>query len=175
MKQVNENITLRVTKKSISVINQIDKIAQAKAENFGATMLDCLKIGLKFYEDGYRVVEDELVKLPSKTRSVYSIDNEVAESLYSSLAGLLADMGRCGKEKSSPDKHKLDYYELIRGALWNEKRKFYTFSDEEISSKAAALAPILKSMVIADDYETRSNIVADNHKYFDELIKRAGV
>lgn len=173
MKQIKDNITLRVTKQNVPVFNQIIKIAEEKNEQFTSTMLNFLKLGLKFYQDGYRIVDDELVKLPSKKRSLYSIDNEVAESLYSSLAGLLADMDRCENEQQHPDKVKLEYYKLIRNALWEEKRQFNTFSDEEISENTDVLAPILKNMVMADNYEARLRILEQNRTYFNTLIKKA--
>ena len=172
---MKESVTLRITKNSEPVFNQVSKVAKIKSENFTATLLELVKIGLKYYEKGYRLVEDEVIQLPNKKRTIYSTYNEVVESTYSSLAGSIADIQRFEESKKNPDQKQIKYYTLIGKSLWQEKRFFNTFSDKEIREKAEVLGPILKSIRLVDDYKVKEQIIRDNKAYFDELIKKTGV
>lgn len=108
-----------------------------------------------------------------KDRTVYSVFNEVTETLYSSLAGAIVDLGRYEESKPQPNQDTLNYYQQIRKALWSEKFDFYKFSDAEIKSTADKLSPILKA--IKGDKQQDQLVIEKNRDYFDYLIKKSAV
>lgn len=108
-----------------------------------------------------------------KDRTIYSVFNEVVETLYSSLAGAIVDLGRYEESKSAPNQDTLKYYNQICKALWSEKYDFYKFSDAEIKSTADKLSPILKA--IKGDKPQDQLVIEKNKNYFDYLIKKTAV
>lgn len=108
-----------------------------------------------------------------KDRTVYSVFNEVAETLYSSLAGAIVDLGRYEESKPAPNQGTLKYYDQICKALWAEKFDFWKFSDAEIKATAEKLSPILKA--IKGDKVQDQLVIENNRAYFDYLIKKAAV
>ncbi len=172
-----ENITLRVTKRSEPIFNQVQKINQQRPNGqFASTLLDIIELGIKSYEFGNRIVDNEIVTKPSVyetgARTVYSVFNEVVESMYSSLAGSIADLSRYEESKANPDLEKVNFYELIGQALWREKRNFNELTDAEIVIIASQLSPILKAIHTAPNKIEVEKIVQDNLQFFDLLIKK---
>ena len=114
-----------------------------------------------------------MVKMPSVyetgDRTVYSIDNEVAETLYSSLSGAIVNLEYQEEDQTSPNKDKLNYYLSIRKALGQQKSNFCNLTDVEIRETANKLSTILKSLT--GDRFHDSQIIEQNHKIFDCMIR----
>jgi hypothetical protein len=169
------NITLRMTKRSIPLISKIKSIA--KNREFAPTLLDIIELGLKSYESGNRIIENTVVKMPSVyetgERTVYSIDNEVAETLYSSLSGAIINLEYQEEDQPSPDQNKLSYYLYIRKALNKEKSNFCSLTDAEIKQAASKLSTILKSFTGERIHDHQ--IIEQNQNFFDQLIQSSGV
>lgn len=175
--KMRQNITLRLTKRSEPIFKKVERIVNSRpTRQFAPTLLDIIELGIKSYYSGNRILDNEIVK-PSvyKTgeRTVHSIFNEVAETLYSSLAGSIADLGRYENSKKYPSQEKLAYYSLIRQALWQEKRFLNKFTDQEIKHNTDILSPILKAF--NGDKEHEEKIIEANRSYFDNLIEKTGV
>lgn len=103
-------------------------------------------------------------------RTVYSVFNEVAKSLYPALAGAITDVKRFMMTNGNPDADLISYYSKINQALLNEKRYFYQLSDAEIKRTADTLSAIVKKMGFDKD---RDQLIIEQHRpYFDNIISR---
>lgn len=176
---MSSTINLRMTKRSQPIFNKVQELVKkSSAKQFSAIVLDLLELGLDSYNSGKRILDGEVVeKLQSNDnigeRTIYSVFNEVAESLYSSLAGNIANLTYFEEKKQRPNKDRLEYYQLIRQALWAEKFNFSTFSDREIKNRSSEISPILKSF--SGDALKDATVVKKNQDFFDKLIARAGL
>lgn len=103
-------------------------------------------------------------------RTVYSVFNEVAKSLYPALAGAITDVKRFLMTNGNPDPELISYYSKINQALLNEKRFFYRLTDVEIKRAADTLSPIVKKMGVDKDRDQL--IIEQNRPYFDNIISR---
>ena len=66
--QSKTNITLRITKKSEPIFNQVSALAKVIHHGqFAPTLLYLLEIGLKAYDRGYRILDNELILKPQKS------------------------------------------------------------------------------------------------------------
>lgn len=97
-----------------------------------------------------------------------TIENEVRQSLFADLSGIMANLGYKEKEQPAPDQDKLDFYSKVARALWEVKDKWGQFTDDEIKVVSAPVSRLIKSFT--GDYEQDKQIMADNHDYFVELI-----
>jgi hypothetical protein len=103
-----------------------------------------------------------------KVKHSPTIENEVRQSLFADLSGIMANLGYKEKEQSAPDQDKLDFYSKVARALWEVKDKWGQFTDDEIKVVSAPVSRLIKSFT--GDYEQDKQIMADNHDYFVELI-----
>lgn len=169
------NITVRMTKRSAPLIEKIEYIARSR--EFAPTLLDIIELGLKSYESGNRIVESTVVKMPSVyetgERTVYSVDNEVAESLYSSLSGAIVNLEYQEEEQEKPNSNKLGYYLRIRKALSKQKGNFCNLTDDEIKENATIFSLILKSFNGERIHDHK--IIEQNNKFFEHIITISGV
>lgn len=177
---MNENVTIRITRRSKPLFDKVKTLADTQPVGrnmFAPMLLDIIELGLQSYESGNRVLGNEVLPLKSVfetgERSRYSVFNEVVESLYSSLAGAIANLGYYEKSKQNPDPRILNYYRLIGKALWAEKSNFPNLTDEEIKEVANELSPIKKQLF--GDKDAQQLVIENNRAYFDMLISKNGI
>ena len=177
---MRENITLRRTKRSIPLLAKVEQISKSQTngkDKFAPTLFDILELGLKSYEAGNRVLDNEVIKkadvFSTGERSRYSVFNEVTESLYSGLAGAIANLSYYEESKLSPNQSLIHYYKLIRQALWVEKSNFSNLTDKEIEQVTNQLSPIKKSLF--GDKGTQQAVIEKNKQLFDDMINKTGV
>ena len=103
-----------------------------------------------------------------KVKHSPTIENEVRQSLFADLSGIMANLGYKEKEQPAPDQDKLDFYSKVASALWEVKDRWGQFTDDEIKVVSAPVSRLIKSFT--GDYEQDKQIMADNHDYFVELI-----
>lgn len=99
-----------------------------------------------------------------------TIQNEVAKTLYTTLAGIVSSLEYDEEKTDSPDLDKLDFYYKIRKALAVEKRKFPDFSDREIQIKTAPLSRLIKQMGNSPK-SIRHEILQENLDYITNLLE----
>lgn len=176
---MNERVVVRVTKRSKPLFVQIEEIAQSRQagqNEFTSTLLDILELGLLTYESGHRVMDNEIIQKSSisklSQRSTYSVFNEVAETLYSGLAGAIANLSYYEEDKPKPNLDLLKFYDLIGKALWCQKNKFNKFTDEQIKKTVSILSPIKKSLF--GNLDEQQQVIDNNKLFFDSLIAETG-
>ena len=103
-----------------------------------------------------------------KVKHSPTIENEVRQSLFADLSGIMANLGYKEKGQPEPDQDKLDFYSKVARALWEVKDRWGQFTDDEIKVVSAPVSKLIKSFT--GDYEQDKQIMADNHDYFIELI-----
>ncbi len=103
-----------------------------------------------------------------KVKHSPTIENEVRQSLFADLSGIMANLGYKEKELPVPDQNKIDFYSKVARALWQVKDNWGQFTDDEIKVVSAPISRLIKSFT--GDYEQDKQIMADNHDYFIELI-----
>lgn len=103
-----------------------------------------------------------------KVKHSPTIENEVRQSLFADLSGIMANLGYKEKELPAPDQNIIDFYSKIARALWEVKDKWGQFTDDEIKIISAPVSRLIKAFT--GDYEKDKQIMADNHNYFVELI-----
>lgn len=107
----------------------------------------------------------------SGERSPYSVFNEVVETSYSRLAGIITDIIRYEEAKNIPDTSLINYYNDICSSLWLEKSYYSKFTDVEIVKVSNIMSPLIKSLVLESESE-QQKIISDHKEYFDNLINR---
>lgn len=128
-----------------------------------------------------KIFKDKGIKMTTKTyiggkthRSVKhspTIENEVRESLFPSLSGIIANLSYKEKELANPDQTKLDYYSKAGVAIWRVKNHWGQFTDEDIKNISAPVSRLIKAFSATNDYVEEQKIFEDNRAYFDEMIK----
>ena len=104
--------------------------------------------------------------MTSKTRTTYSVFNEVIKSSYPTLAGLLANI------KFEDAAFEL-YCDNIGIALWQEKRFYYKLTDQEIIEVSNILSPSIKAII--NDNSKAKSVILENKTFFDHIIKKHGL
>src|SRR5579863_5690315 len=157
------SINIRVNPKNASVLQKVEQIASKRSgsHQFTPTLMELLEIGLNQYNDGYRLVENNVIKI-NNTDIISSVRREVARSVFTSLAGSLVDIGRNELAKANPDKSKIAFYQLARKALYAQHSKFRYLSDADVEGIFKILSPILKSVRLASSAQERENIIDSN-------------
>lgn len=121
------------------------------------------------------ITGEELKNRPSVyesgERSSYSVFNEVVETSYSRLVGILTDLIRYEESKNVPNANLINYYNEICSALWLEKSYYGKFTDSEIINISKIISPLIKSLILVS--EDRQQIIIREHKgYFEHLLQR---
>lgn len=107
----------------------------------------------------------------SGERTVYSVFNEVVETNYSRLAGIITDLIRYEESKKVLDKDLMHYYDSICSALWLEKSYYNQFTDKEIVNISNLMSPLIKELTPYDEPE-QQKIIENNKDYFESLLSR---
>ena len=170
----NKIIYLRESTKYKPVIERVRQIAPQFHNELTATIMELLKLGIKSYDSGLRVVEDKVINVNEHT-STMNVRREVGRSVFTSLAGSLVDIGRKEEAKPNPDKSKLDFYQLARKALYAQHAKFRHLTDADVEEVFLTLSPILKGLRLTDSNQESERIINDNKSVLDNLINKTGV
>jgi pantoate kinase len=99
-----------------------------------------------------------------------TIRNEVYQSVFASLSGMMANLQYEEEALSSPDQNILDFYSKIGRAAFVVKDQWYKFTDEEIIEVSKPICNIVKAFT--NDYEQDLKIMQDNHDFFISFIKK---
>lgn len=169
-------INIRVNPKNQAVLNQVEQIASNRAgsHQFTPTLIELLQIGINKYNDGYRLVDDKVIKVDENNIAT-SIKREVGRSIFTKLAGLLVDMQRYEESKKVPDLERHNFYQLAAKALFSQHARFSLFTNNEVENVFITLSPILKACHQSDSKEKKEEIIESNKDVFYSLIKKTGV
>lgn len=100
-----------------------------------------------------------------------TIENEVCESLFPSLSGIMANLGYKEKALPNPDPAKLEYYSKAGVAIWRVKDHWGKFTDKDIQEISAPVSRLIKAFTATSDYLEAQKILEENRAYFDEMIR----
>lgn len=170
----NKIIYIRESIKYRPVIDRVKQIAPQFHNELTATIMELLKLGIKSYDSGLRIVEDKIINVNEHT-STMNVRREVGRSVFTSLAGSLVDIGRKEAAKPNPDKSKIAFYQLARKALYSQHAKFRHLTDADVEDVFSTLSPILKCVRLAGSDQEREHIIDDNRTILVDLIDKTGV
>ena len=105
-----------------------------------------------------------------KVKHSPTIENEVKESLFADLAGIIINLKYKEKALSNPDLSKLDYYTKSSMAIWQVKNHWGQFTDEDIQKISAPVSRLIKAFSATSDYTEEQKIFEVNRLFFDEII-----
>jgi len=97
-----------------------------------------------------------------------TIENEVNQSLFASLVGLIVNQEYKEKKQPIPDQDKLEFYNNIGIALWEAKSRWHRYTDEDIKIISEPVSKLIKSF--NGDYTHDDVLIRDNREYFTKLI-----
>lgn len=100
-----------------------------------------------------------------------TIENEVCESLFPSLSGIIANLGYKEKALPNPDPVKLEYYSKVGVAIWRVKDHWGKFTDKDIQEISTPVSRLIKAFTATSDYLEAQKILEENRAYFDEMIR----
>ena len=100
-----------------------------------------------------------------------TIENEVCESLFPSLSGIMANLGYKEKALPNPDPAKPEYYSKAGVAIWRVKDHWGKFTDKDIQEISAPVSRLIKAFTATSDYLEAQKILEENRAYFDEMIR----
>jgi hypothetical protein len=176
-KNIKEKIYIRRSVKFDPIIRQIEKIASERSGGqLTSTLLEMAALGVKVYESGLRLVDNELIQINNEnTITMMNVDREVGRSIFPSFVGAIADMKRFEKNKLNPDPEKINFYQLVAKALASQYANFSKFSDADVDQVFNEIAPILKACNLAKTDNAREQIINLNKQIFLNLIDKTGV
>lgn len=106
-----------------------------------------------------------------KVKHSPTIENEVKESLFADLAGIIANLEYKEEAMLNPDIDKLDYYKKARISIWQVKNHWGKFTDEDIQLISKPVSSLIKAFSATSDYIEEQKIFEANRSFFDEIIK----
>lgn len=173
-KSLNPKITIRRSNKFEPLFKRIEEIvAERPGSKLSSTILEMAALGLKYYDEGSRMIDEKLFNI--NEGKIMNERREVGRSVFTSLAGSLVDIGRYEESKPIPDKTKIEFYQLVRKALYAKHAKFRLFTDEDVEDVFKTLSPILKAIRLAPNKQAREVIVETNRATLMGLIDVTGV
>ena len=174
-KSTKEKIYIRRSAKFEPVIQRIELFASKRpGGQLTSTLLEMAALGIKSYEAGFRLVDDNLLKVEDGA-TMMNVRKEVGRSVFSSFAGAMIDLKKFEKNKSIVDQEKVNFYTLTTMALASEYANFSDFTEDKVDNTFEDIAPILKKCVLADNNEERESIIEQNKHIFLHLIDKTGV
>ena len=175
---MKDAINIRISQKNAPILSRVSEIASSRAgaQQFTPTLIEMLAIGLKAYDSGFRLVDEQLInKEEFSKRTLMSVENESAEFSYTLLSGQISHIETNESKKPNADPEKIKFYENCGLALWREKRYFYKLSDLEIKESMKIFSPIIKQLGKTKDWDEKERIMYSNKEIFDNLIKKWGL
>lgn len=169
-------VNIRVNQRNAPVLQRVEQIANNRPGNhqFTPTLIELLEIGLKTYEDGFRLVDNKVININEITTTM-SVRREVGRSIFPDLAGVLIDLKRYEKSKSNPDQKTIDFYQLVAKALFSQHAKFRHLTDSDVENVFRTISPILKKCNLATTKAEEENIINLNRQVLQDLINKTQV
>lgn len=175
---MSANLSFRLTKKSKPVFNKVKEISELKYKGiFSQALVDILLLGIQSYNSGKRAVAGEVMQLSADAaledmQSSGHIFNEVAETIYMNLIGIIADTFRFLKQDNRDTKLQ-SYLLKLQKALWKEKTAFNTLSNKEIFQAVSTYSPIIKQF--SSDNEHNLKIIIENKDIFNRIVMKYSI
>ncbi|MCC2625449.1 MAG: hypothetical protein K0R14_1322 [Burkholderiales bacterium] len=169
-------VNIRVNQRNAPVLQRVEQIANSRpgSHQFTPTLIELLEIGLKSYEDGFRLVDEKVININQIT-TVMSVRREVGRSIFPKLVGILVDLKRYEKSKKDPNPKTIDFYQLAAKALFAQHAKFRHLTDNDVENVFKTIAPILKKCNLATDKAKEERIIKSHKQVLQDMINKTKV
>jgi hypothetical protein len=169
-------VNIRVNQRNAPVLHRVEQIANSRpgSHQFTPTLIELLEIGLKSYEDGFRLVDEKVININQITIAM-SVRREVGRSIFPDLASVLVNLKRYEKSKKKPNMKTIDFYQLAAKALFAQHARFRHLTDNEVENVFKTIAPILKGCNLATDKAEEEKVINSHRQVLQDLINKTKV